>query len=697
MTLSALQRTVLLACAWCTAMLAGSAVLAWLALAPATRAVVAGDARAGLLALLALAAVGASCAGIAALLRPHIGTVPRVAYALDVIRETNPSFRLTREAPRELVRAVNALAEHHQYRMGTVENQIREATDQLADERDLLAALLAQMRDPVLVCADDGRILLYNPPARELLSGEQAAFVGLGRSVFTLFRRSIILHCLDRLADQRARDGERASVAAIISTRDGRFLRARFSPLQQGHLNGFFLSLAEAENVAGAPVDGTPTSGDRAREALVRLTGVRAAVELLRDYPDMSAAERDRFVALLDAESGALEAALQQDQRVRREALRARLPLEEIPAETLCAVVQRRVMRGVEADVPVTVAERSDWIRADSYALAAAVRFVAGRVRADLGGAGFRLHLHRGEQGHAALDLAWDGSPVPPEHWRHWAAQPVQAGDGALPYSLAEVARRHDGESWPGADASVRWLLPLATPPEHQPAGEGDARDTRPEFYDFNLFDTARAAGDLSERPLRELICTAFDTETTGLEPAAGDEIIALGAIRVVNGRILSQEVFESFVASRRPIAPNAQQIHGITPSMLRDAPAADTVLPRFADFCEDTVLLAHNGAFDLSFLSRQGAPFGLAFRQPVLDTLLLSAVLYPEREGHALEAIAERVGVSVVGRHTALGDAIVTAEIFVRLIPLLESRGIETLGDALSASQETWYARLRY
>jgi DNA polymerase-3 subunit epsilon len=89
--------------------------------------------------------------------------------------------------------------------------------------------------------------------------------------------------------------------------------------------------------------------------------------------------------------------------------------------------------------------------------------------------------------------------------------------------------------------------------------------------------------------------------------------------------------------------------------------------------------------------------PSGIRFTQPVLDTLLLSAVLHDDLESHVLEAIAERYGINVVGRHTAVGDAIVTGEIFLKMIPLLEGRGIVTLSQAREASKRTLYARVRY
>jgi DNA polymerase III subunit epsilon len=239
--------------------------------------------------------------------------------------------------------------------------------------------------------------------------------------------------------------------------------------------------------------------------------------------------------------------------------------------------------------------------------------------------------------------------------------------------------------------------LPLASGQELLDAGEILHGESRPEYYDFDLFGVTAETSALDDRPLSGLAYTVFDTETTGLLPADGDEIIQIGAARIVNGRLLRQECFEQLVDPGRSISETSITFHGITQDMVAGKPRIGEVLPAFHAFAQDTVLVAHNAAFDMKFLQLKEAATGIAFRQPVLDTLLLSALVHPNQPSHALEDIAERFNITVLGRHTALGDAMVTAEVLLRLIPLLEEKGIRTLRQAREAAQQTYYARLQY
>ncbi len=222
---------------------------------------------------------------------------------------------------------------------------------------------------------------------------------------------------------------------------------------------------------------------------------------------------------------------------------------------------------------------------------------------------------------------------------------------------------------------------------------QGDTLAERPLVFDFDLTDTAMDR-HIAQTPLSALSYVVFDSETTGLDTER-DEIVQVGAVRVLSNRIVKGETFDTFVNPGRPIPGASSRIHGITDKMVARAPSPVSALRRFHGFAQDAVLVAHNAPFDLAFLKRHEGELDLAFDHPVLDTVLLSAIIFGEDESHTLDAIADRLDIHIDGsaRHTAVGDAIATAQVLVRLLPMLEAHGIHTFGDATAAMRR--HARL--
>ncbi len=212
----------------------------------------------------------------------------------------------------------------------------------------------------------------------------------------------------------------------------------------------------------------------------------------------------------------------------------------------------------------------------------------------------------------------------------------------------------------------------------------------RSELYDFSLFDEMEPTVTSAERDRRldDLTFVVFDTETTGLRTESGDRVISLAGVRVRGGQVKRGEIFDALVQPGRAIPAESVRFHGITDAMVAAAPAMDLVLPAFLQFAREAVLVGHEASFDLRFLEPELRRLGLPplTARSILDTRLLSRSLHGPGEAHSLEAIALRLGVTVTARHSALGDALTTAEILVRLLTLLRNRGILTLGEALDA-----------
>ncbi|WP_281823278.1 3'-5' exonuclease [Jannaschia rubra] len=210
----------------------------------------------------------------------------------------------------------------------------------------------------------------------------------------------------------------------------------------------------------------------------------------------------------------------------------------------------------------------------------------------------------------------------------------------------------------------------------------------RPLTFDFGTIDN-HAATELADTPLSALSYVIFDTETTGLDTTR-DDIVQIGAVRVFNGRIVPGESFETLVDPGRPIPAVASRVHGITGEMVAGAPDVTRALRAFHGFAHDAVLVAHNAPFDMAFLDRTGAEVP-PFDNPLLDTVLLSAAVFGGSEVHTLDAIADRLDVRIDSsrRHTAMGDALATAHVMLKLLPMLETQGIRTFGDAVAAMRK--------
>lgn len=644
-----------------------------------------------------------------ALFNVYIAPPKRLAESTRVIVTANPSHRVTPEGSAELkalADVINALAERHELLQQDVASKVAEAKRSVEEEKERLAALMSELAQSVIVCNLEGRILLYNVRAKQLLSfsgeGAGSALVGLGRSIFAIIDRSLVSHGLETLRDRLGEQGARPVAHFVATTTSGQLLRAQMAPVfsAAGEITGYVLILDDIrrsleQSGRRDQLLQSLTEGSRAA-----LANIRAAVETLQSFPDMDQVRQSRFIQVIGEEVRGISQRLDQVVSQHADSLKTQWPLEDMLGADLVAAARRRIERRVGIPTKADDIESPLWLKVDSYSLIQSLTYLASRLHEEFSVREVRFRLATAGR-HAQLDLAWTGATLSSQTILSWEDEPMILGGEASPLTLKDVMERHGGEVWFQVEKAshrsyFRLLLPV-TQPEEAAFALPATRDSRPEYYDFDLFNQPGQTPELDNRKLTDLAYTVFDTETTGLDPSSGDEIISIGAVRIVNNRLLRQEAYDQLVDPRRKMSKESIVITGIDPSMLEGQPTIDKVLPTFHRFCEDTVLVAHNAAFDMRFLQLKEEQTGVRFSQPVLDTLLLSAVLHPNLNSHKLEAIAERFGVNVLGRHTALGDAFVTGEVFLKMVPLLAEQGIVTLRDARDAAQKTYYSRIEY
>ena len=186
------------------------------------------------------------------------------------------------------------------------------------------------------------------------------------------------------------------------------------------------------------------------------------------------------------------------------------------------------------------------------------------------------------------------------------------------------------------------------------------------------------------EKDLSQTTFVIVDLETTGASPKKGSAITEIGAIKVKGGVVLDQ--FESFVNPLAAIPEYITDLTGITNQMLIDAPIIDEIFPKFLQFVghhEDSILVAHNAPFDLSFLKSAASELDLAWpKYRTLDTVTIARQLLTKEDvpNCKLGTLAEFFGTKVEPNHRALDDAKATTEVLHGLIERLGSINISTI-----------------
>ena len=604
----------------------------------------------------------------------------------DVETEQGRYLGLLAPAAREMAIALESARKE-------VKREIEEATRELELQRNRLETMLRDLNEGVLVCNMNHKILLYNRRALNILhyTGE----IGLNRSVSNLLSTPSIAHSLEYLTGQLETQPSEQELSAhvVCSTSDGRhIIEGQLSLIldsDERSATGYVVTFDDATEKLAELAKRDRILRDAVEGLRAPVANLCAATEMLIENENMDDDGRKRFENVLSEESHRLSKRLQELSQDYREIVTGHWPMSDVYSATLLNCVVRRFKP--EDAIQCLINGDPVWMHCDSLSIVELMERIIRRIAGETSTTAFELEP-RPKKDKVYIDISWAGDLVRSGTIDTWLDESFD--ECLKDMTGRDILENHKAVVWSEAQADgmacLRLPLPLAKEDHRSPMFEHNGSGVRPEFYDFDLLKNI-GNKQLGECDLRELTYVVFDTETTGLEPSDGDEIIQVAGVRIVNGRILSGEYFDQLVNPGRTIPVTSTEIHHITEEMVSDQPPITDVLPRFHDYVGDAVLVAHNAAFDMKFLSLKEAMCGVTFDNPVLDTVLLSAYIHDHSKQHTLDVLAERFGVEIEAqyRHTALGDSIATAEIFLRMIDLMQAKGIRTFADAAAVSEK--------
>ncbi|MCB1405026.1 MAG: DNA polymerase III subunit epsilon [Rhodobacteraceae bacterium] len=602
--------------------------------------------------------------------RVHAGIEHDLAAEARAARYLGDLAPAAEAITRSLVQTRNALAE-----------SVARETTRLAAEKTRLETLLADVPVAVLLCTAEHQLVFYNGQAVDIL-GEGTA-PGLDRHLLDYLREGPIRHAYERLSGTG--DPDMASDLLCATVSGGRLLAGRMRVLrrrEEGIAPGYVLTLRDvtADIAAHTRRDALLSEiFDRVRRPAANLQTVIGVLSEIEgeDTADTGGAP-DLTAAMLD-EVGVLTRAITD--------LGARYDVVQADWRPLVNTRAADLLDGMEArfqaqGLTLTQQGQDLILQVDGFEIVAFWSWLAAKIAAEGLARNFAIVLYEEDGPGAMMRLTWQGKPLSVGRLDAWLFERLGEDTGEL--TAHTVLQTHGTEAWPEplGDGQQAVSMPIRAA---RRAGRRPPPISRKVVYDFDLLSKARNAA-VADTKLEDLTFVVFDTETTGLTPSA-DSIVQIAAVRLVNGKRVQNEVFDTLVDPKRPIPARSTDVHGISDSMVVGAPDIVEAGRQFHKFARGAVLIAHNAPFDMEFLRRQEAAIGKAFDHPVLDTVLLSAVVYGQLEQHSLDALTARLGITIPeeARHTAIGDTIATADAFLKLVPMLKARGLHTFGQVVT------------
>ena len=482
----------------------------------------------GPLLILILLLLGVCAWAVESVFRSYIKPIRKIAEKVSLINTSNPSYRIPGEGSGEIRRLcdrINEAAQRHETLAKHVEAKVKLAKSESEQEKNTLAAIVAELPEGVLICNPEGRILLYNNRAKQLLAGKSDRdlatsgshksdrYIGLGRSIFGIIDKNLLAHVLDQISEKLKQNDPQAVSYFMVPGVDDRLLRVEAVPVldQERHLSGLVLMFYDITRQLATDSDLNLALQAVARGFRASLAGIRSAIETIIAYPQMDFDQLEKLKKIIHRESISMGDLLESNLSFDAKIGLNQWPLTTMSVENLAELLSTRSLEKIQVQIRLEEISESLWVKVDSYSFLLVLLFLIDKLKTIIGIEELTCRFTELDW-YVGLDLLWPGAPIKIETLREWEQAPLVFEQEGLSLTLREIidhlgsdigsysSKRLKGISY------LRLFLPVAEifePEETRPLAI--LPESRPEYYDFDLFDRAgggrRYGESASDRP----------------------------------------------------------------------------------------------------------------------------------------------------------------------------------------------------
>jgi CBS domain-containing protein len=384
--------------------------------------------------------------------------INRLAKEIDAITFVNPSHRLMAHGIRglePLVQAVNRLADRHGQLHAMTSKKIKPANVGVEEEKNILAAVISELPQGILVCNADGKIFLFNRLAIKYLDIRGSQAVGsnlisaermvLGKSVSALIDKHLIEHALDEINERLKRKLSNVVSHFVIDGKENHIIGAEARPIlnRLGQFSGFVLLFQDITKQREADNRMDALLQELTKSARSPLASIRAASEAMLEYPDIDSTSLQQFKEIIHKESITISNILSKmagDYSVILQKQRTMVPMS---VSDLMDTIKRRAKDRLGIVVEGEKPSEKLWVRVDSYSIIVAILFVLNQLKNESGHWHYGSRLKKHEK-FVHLDFVWQGQPIRANVLRRMHEEHLIFEGEKSPLSLDEVLDHHE-------------------------------------------------------------------------------------------------------------------------------------------------------------------------------------------------------------------------------------------------------------